>query len=79
MEQEKATHSSVLVGYSPQGHKESDTTEQLSTYVYVCVYTHKHTHLYTSELNISLHFHIFLLPSLALNSTLPILQQLLCH
>ena len=35
-----ATHSSILawriplVGYSPWGHKESDTTEQLSTYIY---------------------------------------------
>ena len=46
MEQEKATHSSILVGYSPQGHKESDTTEQLSTYVYVCVYTHTHTFIH---------------------------------
>ena len=85
LEQEKATHSSILVGYSPQGNKESDTTEQLSTYVYVCVHTHTHTHthLYTSELHTSLHFHIFffffyhLLP--LFNSTLPILQQLLCH
>ena len=66
LEQEKATHSSILVGYSPQRHEESDTTEQLSTYVYVCVHT-THTHLYTSELRTSLHFHIFFfLPSLAL-------------
>ena len=41
LEKEMATHSSVLaweihgqrslVGYSPQGHKESDTTEQLTS------------------------------------------------
>ena len=37
LEEEMATHSSVLAweiprtGYSPWGHKESDTTEQLST------------------------------------------------
>ena len=30
-----------LEGYSPQGHKESNTTEQLS------VYTHTHTHTHT--------------------------------
>ena len=50
LEEGVATHSSILswripwteepVGYSPQGHKESDTTEQLSTaqkHTYVCM------------------------------------------
>ena len=51
MEKEMTTHSSILAeiiprteeqknleGYSPWGHKESDTTEQLNTH------THTHTH-----------------------------------
>ena len=33
-----------LVGYSPRGHKESDTTEQLNT--------HTHTHTHTHELHL---------------------------
>ena len=33
-----------LAGYSPWGHKESDTTEQLSAYA--CTHTHTHTHPY---------------------------------
>ena len=28
----------ILVGYSPWGHKESDTTEWLSTCIYSCIY-----------------------------------------
>ena len=50
LEEDMATHSSILawkiprteepgVGYSPWGHKESDTTE--------CEYTHTHTHTHT--------------------------------
>ena len=49
MEKGMATHSSILawrfheqrsiVGYRPQGHKESDMTEQLTqTYIYKCIY-----------------------------------------
>ena len=33
-----------LVGYSPWGREESDTTEQLSLHTCVCVHTHTHTH-----------------------------------
>ena len=46
LEKEMATHSSILawkipwtedlVGYSPRGHKESDTTEQLHFHMYGC-------------------------------------------
>ena len=42
-----------LVGYSPWGHKESDTTEQLSTHIHTHRYIHKkmctqiHTQAYT--------------------------------
>ena len=42
-----------LAGYSPWGHKESDTTEQLTLtfiyYVCVCVYTYIYTHIPISE------------------------------
>ena len=31
------------MGYNPWGHKESDTTEQL-THTHTCVHTHTHTH-----------------------------------
>ena len=31
LEEGMATHSSILAGIIPRGHKESDTTEQLST------------------------------------------------
>ena len=34
-----------LAGYSPWGHNESDTTEQLSAYA--CIHTHAHTHTHT--------------------------------
>ena len=34
-----------LVGYSPWGHKESDTTEQLSMHVH----THTHTHIHVLD------------------------------
>ena len=37
-----------LVSYSPWGHKESDTTEQLT---HTCAHTHTHTHTYTHTLN----------------------------
>ena len=33
-----------LAGYSPQGHKESDMTEQLTLHVYVFIHTHTYTH-----------------------------------
>ena len=33
-----------LVGYSPWGREESDTTEQLSLHTCVCTHTHTHTH-----------------------------------
>ena len=33
-----------LAGYCPWGHKESDTTEQLSTVVVLNTHTHTHTH-----------------------------------
>ena len=56
LEKGMATHSSILpgefhgqrslVGYSPQGHKESDTTDRLT-------YTHMHMHAHTQELNYS--------------------------
>ena len=39
-----------LVGYSPWGHKELDTTEQPTQqyiYVYVYIYMHTHTHTHT--------------------------------
>ena len=36
-----------LAGYSPWGHKESDTTEQLSAYA--CTHTHTHTHTHPYE------------------------------
>ena len=45
-----AAHSSIiawkipwmrrLVGYSPWGHKESDTTKRLHIYIYMCIYIH---------------------------------------
>ena len=34
---------SSLIGYSPKGHKESDTAE--NTPAHVCAHTHTHTHL----------------------------------
>ena len=39
-----------LVGYSPWGHKEADTTEQLSihTRMYICVYIY--THIYNFKI-----------------------------
>ena len=50
LEMEKATHSSILpwrlhverslVGYSPRGLKESDTTEQLSMHIYIIIPNH---------------------------------------
>ena len=40
-----AGESMDLVGYSPQGRKESDTTEQLS----VCTHTHTHTHTHIQD------------------------------
>ena len=39
-----------MVGYSPWGCKESDTTEQLSTYAHAHVYAHTHTHTHTHNL-----------------------------
>ena len=55
LEKEKATHSSILAWripwlYSPWGHKESDTTEQLSHYIivktvnFMCYVILQHTH-----------------------------------
>ena len=38
------------MGYSPWGCKESDTTEQLSTYAHAHVYAHTHTHTHTHNL-----------------------------
>ena len=35
---------SSLIGYSPKGHKESDTAE--NTPAHVCAHTHTHTHIY---------------------------------
>ena len=35
-----------LVGYSPRGHKELDTVEQLSTHSWACAHTHTRTHTY---------------------------------
>ena len=50
LEEEMATHSSVLAwripwrkmrnGYSPQGHKEPDTTENTSTHMCICILIH---------------------------------------
>ena len=65
LEKEMATHSSILAGespgqrslagYSPRGHKESDTTERFHTH------THTHTHAHidlalggTSDISISI-------------------------
>ena len=46
-----------LAGYSPQGHKESDMTEQLTLHVYgIHTHTHTHTHIYT--------YHIFIFLSI---------------
>ena len=66
LEQEMASHSRILawnipcthgqrsqVGYSPWGHKESDTTEQ----------THTHTHTHTAHVHMcctSIHIHIYI-------------------
>ena len=37
-----------LVGYSPWGHKESDTTEQLNNVpIYIYIYTYTYTYIYT--------------------------------
>ena len=36
------------MGYSPWGHKESDTTEQLNN-VPIYIYTHIHIHIYIQE------------------------------
>ena len=36
-----------LVGYSPWGCKELDTTELLSAYTYIHTHTHTHTHSHT--------------------------------
>ena len=54
LEEEMATHSvflsekfhgqKSLVGYSPRGHKESDTTKQLRTYIHTHARAHTHTH-----------------------------------
>ena len=40
-----------MVGYSPWGCKESDTTEQLSTYAHAHVYAHTHTHTHTHTIS----------------------------
>ena len=55
-----ATHSSIpeqrsLAGYSPWGHKESDTTEHTSTYIYyiyiyiIYICTYKYIHVFGSS------------------------------
>ena len=38
---------SCLVGYSLWGHKESDTSEQLTTHTHTHARTHAHTHTHT--------------------------------
>ena len=37
-----------LVCYSPQGHKEQDTTGDLTTntYIYICIYLHRNNEMY---------------------------------
>ena len=35
-----------LADYSPWVHKESYTTEQLSTYIYIYIYLYTHTHIH---------------------------------
>ena len=63
LEKGKATHSSILEWellipefqglyiYSPWGHKELGTTEQLSyIYMYVCIYIYIHMHTYIQEI-----------------------------
>ena len=59
LEEEMTTHSSILAdkshlqrslaGYSPWGHKELDTTEQLNkhTQAHKCMHTHTHTRTHT--------------------------------
>ena len=41
-----------LMGYSPWGHKESDTTEHAHTHACACTYTHTQTHTHTHTHNL---------------------------
>ena len=59
LEKRMATHSSILAwripqrslaGYSPQGHKKSDTTERLNTLTHTHTHTLTHTHTHTHSL-----------------------------
>ena len=47
-----------LAGYSPGGHRESDTTEQLTTYTY----THTCIYIYITHYVTFIHYVYFLLP-----------------
>ena len=59
LEEGMANHSSILprkfhgqrnlVGYSPWGHNESDTTKGLSTHAHCLFRTHAHTHTINTE------------------------------
>ena len=42
----------ILAGYCPWGHKESNTTEQLSTMAVLNTHAHTHTHTHTHTLNV---------------------------